>query len=46
MSFTGESLYNKAVLYLCKHGIAKTVDYIRIDSDIITFIASVYKQFL
>jgi hypothetical protein len=38
-----ESLYNRAVLYLRKHGIAETADYIRIASDIITFIAFVYK---
>jgi len=39
MRFTGQSLYNRAVLYLCKHGIAETVDYIRIDFNIITFTA-------
>jgi hypothetical protein len=43
MRFTGESLYNTAVLYLCKYGIAETVDYIRMDSNIITFIALVHK---
>jgi hypothetical protein len=46
MCFTGESLYNSAVLYLHKYGIVKTVDDIRMDSDIITFIVFVYKQFL